>query len=379
MMLERELTGNHSDLSKIVLPAAARGDLEAVRAYVKSDPGWVTARGPHGRTMLWEAVNKGRAELVEFLIEEGADVHAAGCYFKEHFVDVSPYCLALLKGREEIATALREGGANLDVHNAAYLGRDDLVASFLDGNPRLLNRDFGAAPRAAKTYSSTPLHYAVAGAWETTVELLISRGADVKRPGGMLLRWAVWRDRTDIVEILLDHGADPADSGISEWAADSRLSGLVRQYGYEFDIDAPNWMGYPALVNASRGNHNAADDPSRVVPLLRLGADVNVRDFKGKTPLHRASQAGFTEITEVLLDYGADINAVDGRGESPLFDAVRAGRAKTVELLLGRGAAPELANRSGLTPAQVAQKAKRPEVREVSELLARGKRGIDSI
>ncbi len=65
--------GKASDFLNIGVAAAARGDMEAVRAILEERPGWLTRVGPHGRTMLWEASHRGRLDVVEYLLEGGAD------------------------------------------------------------------------------------------------------------------------------------------------------------------------------------------------------------------------------------------------------------------------------------------------------------------
>ncbi|MXV77024.1 hypothetical protein F4X73_15905 [Candidatus Poribacteria bacterium] len=54
-----------------------------------------------------------------------------------------------------------------------------------------------------------------------------------------------------------------------------------------------------------------------VALLLELGADVNVRQEDGGTPLHIAFFLGRAEISELLLKKGADVNAKNNKGEIP--------------------------------------------------------------
>lgn len=57
--------------------------------------------------------------------------------------------------------------------------------------------------------------------------------------------------------------------------------------------------------------HSAAGHPAMVQLLARAGADVNVRDDNGETPLHRAVRAGSPTAVARLLELGADPGAVD--------------------------------------------------------------------
>ena len=73
--------GKASDFLKIGVAAAARGEVEAVRAILEGRPGWLGRVGPHGRTMLWEASHRGKLGMVKYLVERGADVDACGTHY----------------------------------------------------------------------------------------------------------------------------------------------------------------------------------------------------------------------------------------------------------------------------------------------------------
>lgn len=373
-MVQRQLTGQANDLLKVVLPAAKRGDLDAVRSFVKADNRWVHAVGPHCRTMLWEAARKGRLEVVKFLLKEGADLDVAACYYSDNFVEISAYCVAKANGHDAVADLLRDQGAVIDIYTHAYLGNVDDVGKLLRKAPSLLHRDLRAAPRAKSQYEACPLHYAVAGSHLDVCDLLIRRGAEVRIPGGMLLRFAVWRGNSDIVRLLLEAGANPSESGLTDWATNETFAALAYEHGYKFDIDMPNWIGFPALVDESRGNHNMPDDPIRVIALLDKGANVNVTDHKRKTALHRAAQAGFQKITKVLIARGAKLDAQDENGETPLFDAVRSAREATARLLLQHGASTTITNNQCRNVMDIATSAKKPTIRSMARILRDGTR-----
>lgn len=93
--------------------------------------------------------------------------------------------------------------------------------------------------------------------------------------------------------------------------------------------------------------HKAAysGDTEDVALLLQEGADPNVRDSQGNTPLYWASfKSGcsptYSEAVEALLAAGADTTLRAPEGNPPLVEACRAGSADVVRLLLQAGANP---------------------------------------
>lgn len=378
-----QLTGKQSDFLKIVAAAAGRGDLEAVRQLVDDNPNWIHTVGSHGRTMLWEVAYRGKLEVVQFLLERGADINLPGCYHIEHRLEITPYCVARYEGRNLVADYLLEQGAKIDIHTAAYLGDYDTVRSHLDNDASLVNSGClqtvmlpAGSPvtfEHRETAWATPLCYAIIGGNRAIVELLISRGATIEPHSEHLLDYAVSKNRVDIVKLLLENGAD-ASKAPRILADNHEMIELLKTYGVApADINAQNDMGWPPLVVACRGDNR--EHPIKIQRLLALGADIDVRNYKGKTALHYAAKAGFLKVINLLIEKGATIDAPDTNGETPLFDALRSTikdgekQRASVEALLVKGANPNAENRKGLTPLNVAQRMRRAGAKKVAEML----------
>ncbi|KAF7952041.1 uncharacterized protein EAE97_001538 [Botrytis byssoidea] len=71
--------------------------------------------------------------------------------------------------------------------------------------------------------------------------------------------------------------------------------------------------------------------------LLKNGADVEIRDGTGNTPLFWAAKGGHTEIVSRLLDVGANPNIGGHDGPKPIHVAASSNHAGVVKLLLGAG------------------------------------------
>ena len=68
------------------------------------------------------------------------------------------------------------------------------------------------------------------------------------------------------------------------------------------------------------------------------GADVNIPNNNGNTPLMIATRNGHTEIARMLIDRGADVNIPDNNGNTPLTWASDRGNIQIVRMLIDRGA-----------------------------------------
>lgn len=101
-----------------------------------------------------------------------------------------------------------------------------------------------------------------------------------------------------------------------------------------------------------QGAINSQDDIKKAID---EGADVNVRDDDGSTPLHYTAVGVNVEMTEFLLEHGADVNARDYSGRTPLHRAAYIGRTEMAEFLLEKGADVNARDDYGATPLRAAQ------------------------
>ena len=88
--------------------------------------------------------------------------------------------------------------------------------------------------------------------------------------------------------------------------------------------------------------------------LISTGADVNVKDINGTTPLHSAIINGKKAVAELLIENGAELNAVTSSGQTPLHCAVSGDLRELVELLLSSGAEINFRNKTGKKPLDIA-------------------------
>lgn len=72
--------------------------------------------------------------------------------------------------------------------------------------------------------------------------------------------------------------------------------------------------------------------------LLGKGADANIANRAGDTPLILASRIGFAEGADLLLSRGAEVDRANRRGETALIIAVQQRNLPLVRLLAERGA-----------------------------------------
>lgn len=96
--------------------------------------------------------------------------------------------------------------------------------------------------------------------------------------------------------------------------------------------------------------------------LLSKGANPNARDHSGSSPLDDAAWIGSADKSALLLDHGAEINARQTKtGATPLNEAAFKGHLDVLQLLLSRGADLGVKDYAGFSPAENAVREHHPE------------------
>jgi len=103
------------------------------------------------------------------------------------------------------------------------------------------------------------------------------------------------------------------------------------------------------VVTGESGIHivTARRDLTWMQFLVGHGANVNVRDGKGTTPLVLAANLGFLEGVDFLISVGARVDEPNNTGETPLISAVHRRDLGMVRSLLKAGANPDRPDNSG--------------------------------
>ena len=309
------------------LKYASAKDDSKLRELVLAQPELVNKQGPHGRTLLFEAIRKGRRSNVQWLLEQGADPNLTGCYNSESLVQLNAIAAARYYDRIDIEPLLRSYRAGWDIWRATFCDERDEVSSFITQQPQLVN----AEDANDEIYYYTPLSFAVAGGHLPLAKQLVSKGAELLRYGVQLLFLASHINRRDVLEWLINNGARADDANASLWMATNNLQLLEMLVEVGLSANQTRYSDLTPLHYVCRGDKG--EQVGKVKMLLDLGANVNAIGPKGRSALHYASIGGYVDSIKLLLAYGADRNVRDTTGMTPLDLALMKKRSHVVEAL----------------------------------------------
>ncbi|KAL8882688.1 MAG: hypothetical protein Q9198_000358 [Flavoplaca austrocitrina] len=300
-------------------------------------------------TALQLAVSRRHKPAIRLLLQNGVDVNAQGHRFG------SPGGPALfaacLDKHTGIARLLLEHGA--DVNGNGQIGTPLMAALFNHGDAEELIElllEYGANVHAATKGAGTALELAISEHPEAVVDRLLKAGADPNlTPEGhnSLISTVIATSNVAYVEKLLKYGANISGSESAALYLACR-SGSLDMVQLLLDsganVDAQGGPLGTALHAACFDNHGSA-----VRLLLQRGANINTSNGKYETALQAAaaSQDPSEQVIDVLLDAGADVNFQGGKYNTALQAAACGGDSlprrkeqhlRIVQRLLSKGA-----------------------------------------
>ena len=346
--------------------AAYGGHPEVARLLVTNDAR-VDVRDEIAATPLATAVFHGRTPVASLLLEHGAAVGA-------RILDGTLLHWAAHRGHAEMVDLLLKHGAdpmskneagNTPAVDAARLGHFAIARLLCPESQAglLLAAQLGYPVRLRQLVSTRrsrkqlpelteALVAAVKANQAETVKVLLESGANAKaevyRGGGTV--WAAVRASasTEVVRLLLQHGARPdarpRNIFSKEYGTPKQMSHTtwVPRTEYRWDgtyewrdkitttwVETPEWSVVVESFSTPLSMATRQGNAAMVKLLLQDGAKPNARDHRSQTALHMAAECGHADVIRALLDHGAAVNA-RAKGTTPLGMAQNGSEAAAV-------------------------------------------------
>lgn len=286
---------------------------------LKSIPDVNVERTKEGHSLLHIASSYGRKDLVDILLEHGADINITDNYGRTPLL----YVCQTLQPTDTLEHLVEKGA---DVHVKDNEGQ-------------------------------TALHLAATLGRVATIDVLVSKGLDVNaenNDGYTPLYNALDLRHEDAAMFLLDHGANKRatcltkEDRILHFALYHAMDKLVMRELEDPDVSEE--IRRRTKGGASPLGIACQRCPAAIIKaLLEKGADTEVVGDNGNRPIHVALQNN-EPAALVLIEHGADITATGTRGRMPIHFAAEFNHAAAAKLLLEKGASITAVDEDGWTP-----------------------------
>ncbi|AWP11304.1 putative ankyrin-1-like [Scophthalmus maximus] len=298
----------------------------------------------NAHTALHSAASRDHTETVRALIKVGAPIYSLDIHNKTPI-----HSAAENEHRDVVKALVKEEAKQSEGHaQHTYLHR-----AAMEDNWRLaeLLLQSGAAANARNHQNKTALFYAVTRSNEETVTALLNAGAEVDCD---VVNEAIKLNQESILNLLLAN----ARGALSEEALGSALFSAVRQNQHGMvtaltdsgaNVNMCDERGYtPLLLSAELGH----SEVFRVLVAKQAKTDATLSDRS--SALHLAVHSSCVPIVQTLLEKGLDPNIPGPKAQNPLHLAAQSNRSELVGLLLKAGAKVNGVAQDGLTPLHLA-------------------------
>ena len=269
--------------------------------------------------------------------------------------------VAVRKGDKDVVELLLDGGADANLQNED--GNTALMTAAMKGDKNIVQLllDNGADANLQNKDNNAALHWAASKGYKDIVELLLDKGANVNlyNTNDTPLLIAAFKGDEDIVKLLLDRGADLNLKGktgftVLDVAKDAKIQDLIKQKKQK-ELD-------DQFFKAVEDNDKEAAEE-----LLKQGADVNIQRNELTALMYVADNGNKDMVQLLLADPRIDVNIQNEYGDTSLIWAAAKGYEDIVALLLDKGADVSLRSNKELTALDYAQSNENPGVAALLE------------
>ena len=322
-----------------------------------------------GLTPLHMVVMFKDGKVAKFLVSKGADVNA-----KDKLRMTPLHSASMVRHLETVKLLVSKGAdVNTKALNDYTPLHMALAGSLMTAQMQQVMVGTGVTPSEKEFESerfTTLFHSASEKEGNEVAKLLVSQGADVNakaEDGSTPLHLVSWFRHLEIARLLV---SKRADVNAKTKDGDTPLHGILAgkntlEESVRKDRQTPT-TGREAsilMLTQERVKEILEKDGSEFVKfLVSKGADVNVKNNDGDTPLHLAVKENNAEAIKFLLSQKADGNVKNNDGDIPLHLAMKESNIEVVKILVSNGANVNTWDKNGMSPLHVASRGGNIEV-----------------